>query len=68
MKLMVCAHKQYMIQENNRLFRKPPLHGPPLSLPDTTGRPRRRPVRRRENMVGVNMVLAECHQIQIRLL
>ena len=23
-----------MIQENNRLFRKPPLLGPPLSLPE----------------------------------
>ena len=34
MTLMVCVYKQYIIQENNRLFRKPPLLGPPLSLPD----------------------------------
>ena len=33
-KLMVCVYKLYIIQENNRLFRKPPLLGPPLSLPD----------------------------------
>ena len=32
MQLMVCVYKQYIIQENNRLFRKPPLLGPPLSL------------------------------------
>ena len=33
MKSMVCVYK-YIIQENNRLFRKPPLLGPPLSLPE----------------------------------
>ena len=30
---MVCVYEKYMIQENNLLFRKPPLLGPPLSLP-----------------------------------
>ena len=34
MKLMVCVNKRYIIQDNNRLFRKPPLLGPPLSLPE----------------------------------
>ena len=32
MKLIVCVYKTYIIQEHNRLFRKPPLPGPPLSL------------------------------------
>ena len=30
----VHIYKSYIIQENNRLFRKPPLLGPPVSLPD----------------------------------
>ena len=34
MKMMVYVYKQYIIQENNILFRKPPLLGPPLSLPE----------------------------------
>ena len=34
MKLMVCVYKLYTIQDNNRLFRKQPLLGPPLSLPE----------------------------------
>ena len=34
MKLMVCVCKKNIILENNRLFRKPPLLGPPSSLPD----------------------------------
>ena len=35
MKLMVCVYKQHIMQENIRLFRKPPLLGPPLSLSET---------------------------------
>ena len=34
MKLMVYVYTRYLIQESNILFRKPPLLGPPLSLPD----------------------------------
>ena len=34
--LRVFVYKQVIIQENDRLFRKPPLLGPPLSLPDTS--------------------------------
>ena len=34
MNLMVCVHNTYMIQESNRLLRKPPLLGPPLFLPE----------------------------------
>ena len=30
MQLMVCVLKRLMIKEHNRLFRKPPLLGPPL--------------------------------------
>ena len=37
MQLMVCTCKAYTIQENNRLFRKPPSLGPPLSLPEGAG-------------------------------
>ena len=34
--LMVCVYKQYIIiQEYNTLFWKPPLRGPPLSLPES---------------------------------
>ena len=31
---MVCVYKEYIIQENDRLFRKQPFPGPPLSLPE----------------------------------
>ena len=30
----MCIYTQYVIQEHNILFRKPPLLGQPLSLPD----------------------------------
>ena len=32
--IMVCVYKSCVIQDNNILFRKPPILGPPLSLPD----------------------------------
>ena len=32
---MVCVYKSYIIQENNSLFRKPPLLEPPLSSADS---------------------------------
>ena len=32
-------YKSYIIQENQLLFRKPPLLGPPLSLPETNNHP-----------------------------
>ena len=31
---MVCVYEQYVIQEHIIIFRKPPLLGPPLSLPE----------------------------------
>ena len=34
----MCIYDCYIIQENKRFFRKPPLLGPPLSLPDTRKR------------------------------
>ena len=34
MKSLVFVYNKYVIQENNILFRKPPLLGPPLSLPE----------------------------------
>ena len=35
MKLMVCVYTYYIMQEHNISFRKPPLLGPPLSVPDS---------------------------------
>ena len=34
MKLILGVYKQYVIKINNRLFRKPPVLGTPLSLPE----------------------------------
>ena len=45
MKLTVCVYESCIIQENNRLFRKPPLLGPPLSLPDAADDVKRQPSR-----------------------
>ena len=53
---LISLHRYRSVYENNRLFRKPPLLGPHLSLPETVknrprlqtpGRMRRRPVRSR---------------------
>ena len=37
MQLMACVYNKYNCQENKISFRKPPLLGPPLSLPDQCG-------------------------------